>query len=144
MNSERLDRRVRVASVLGDALVFERLEGADGLSCLGEYRLSLLSRRGDLSASELLGQPVSVLVELASGGAREFNGLATGFSLLAPQGRLHRYQLVLRPWLWMLTRCSDCRIFQDQSTPQILQAMFAAHPQADCRFELTGSYLPRS
>ncbi len=143
MDSERFDRRVRVASALGDALVFERLEGADGLSCLGEYRLCLLSRRGDLLASELLGQPVSVLVELVPGGVREFNGLVTGFSLLAPRGRLHRYQLILRPWLWMLTRCSDCRIFQDQSTPQILQAVFAAHPQADFRFELTGSYLPR-
>lgn len=144
MDSDRFDRRVRVSSTLGDALIFERLDGFDGLSCQGEYRLLLLSRRGDLSASDLLGQPVSVLVLLAPGGVREFNGLATGFSLLAPQGRLHRYQLLLRPWLWMLTCCSDCRLFQDQTTPQILQAVFAAHPYADFRFELTGHYLPRT
>ncbi len=137
------DRRVRVVSPLADALWFERLDGSDGLSCNGEYRVVLLCRRGDLSAVELLGQPVSVEVELPPGGMRQFNGLAAGFSMLGSRGRLHRYQVVLRPWTWMLTRRSDSRIFQDLTTQQILQAVFAGHSHADFRFELAGDYAPR-
>lgn len=137
------DRRVRVISPLDDALWFERLDGSDGLSRNGEYRVVLLCRRGDLLAAELLGKPVSVEVELPSGGMRQFNGLAAGFSVLGSRARLHRYLVVLRPWTWMLTRRSDSRIFQDQTTRQILQAVFAGHSYADFRFELTGEYAPR-
>ncbi len=143
MEAWSIDRRVRVASVLGDALWFERMDGHDGLSRNGEYRLVLLSRRGDIVAEELLGKPVSLVVDLPGGGTREFNGLAAAFSLLPPKGRLHRYQVVLRPWTWLLTRRSDSRIFQGQTTQQILQAVFAGHSCADFRFELSASYAPR-
>ncbi|MEN9903983.1 MAG: hypothetical protein RLZZ555_548 [Pseudomonadota bacterium] len=143
MDTGSIDRRVRVASTLGDALWFERMEGSDGLSCSGEYRLALLSRRGDIVAEELLGKPLSIVVELPSGGRREFNGLAASFSLLPPKGRLHRYQIVLRPWTWMLTRRRDSRIFQGLTTQQILQAVFARHSAADFRFELASSHAPR-
>lgn len=143
MDAWSLDRRVRVNSTLGDALWFERMDGSDGLSRNGEYRLVLLSRRGDITAAELLGKPLSIAVDLPRGGVREFNGLAAGFSWLEPEGRLHRYQVVLRPWTWMLTRRSDSRIFQGQTTQQILQAVFAGHACADFRFELTSSHLPR-
>ena len=143
MDAWSLDRRVRVDSALGDALCFERLEGSDGLSRNGEYRLVLLSRRGDISASELLGKPVSVVADLPRGGVREFNGLAMGFAMLEPRGRQHRYQLLLRPWTWLLTRRSDSRIFQGQTTQQILQAVFARHSCADFRFELGSSYPAR-
>ncbi len=142
MEAWSLDRRVRVDSALGDALWLERLDGHDGLSRHGEYRLVLLSRRGDIAAAELLGKPISLVVDLPAG-RREFNGLAAGFSLLQPRGRLHRYRVVLRPWTWMLTRRSDSRIFQGQTTQQILQAVFAGHSCADFRFDLAGSYSAR-
>ena len=143
MDAWSLDRRVRVDSALGDALWFECMDGHDGLSRNGEYRLVLLSRRGDIAAAELLGKPVSLIIDLPRGGKREFNGLVAAFSLLEPRGRLHRYRVVLRPWTWMLTRRRDSRIFQGQTTAQILQAVFAGHSCADFRFELAGSYPPR-
>ena len=40
----------------------------------------------------------------------------------------------MRPWLWFLTRTSDCRIFQHQTVPQIVAAVFADHA-AIARFE---------
>jgi len=34
------------------------------------------------------------------------------------------YRAVLRPWLWFLTRTSNCRIFQDMSVPDIIKQVF--------------------
>ncbi len=142
MVSLPLRRLVTVATELGEALLFSRLEGGDGLSQNGEYRVTVLSRRGDIHAVELLAKPVSVRLTTPHGRRREFNGLAAAFMQLGSRGRYHEYLIVVRPWTWMLTRTSDCRIFQDQTTRQILETVFADHPYADFRFELNASYSP--
>jgi len=52
--------------------------------------------------------------------AYTIRGLVTEFKY---QGRaeddLLCYHAVLRPWLWFLTRTSNCRIFQSMSVPDI-------------------------
>ena len=135
--------QVRLVTELGAKLLFSRLEGSDGLSLNGEYRVTVLSRRGDVKADELLGKPVSVVLKTPRSGEREFNGLATALYRIGLAGRYHQYLIVVRPWTWMLTRTSDCRIFQGKTTEQILKEVFADHPYADFRFELRGSYQPR-
>ena len=75
----KVGRLVSVVSGLKDALEFSRLDGSDGLSRNGEYRVTVRSRRGDIQADELLGHPVSVVLTTPHGGTREFNGLAVGF-----------------------------------------------------------------
>lgn len=135
-------RQARIATELGSQLFFSRLEGSDGLSQNGEYRVTVLSKRGDIKAAELLGKPVSVVVKTPRGSEREFNGLATALYRTGIAGRYHQYLIVVRPWTWMLTRTSDCRIFQGKTTEQILKDIFADHPYADFRFELRASYQP--
>lgn len=142
MKEKVLERQVRLVTELGSKLLFSRLEGSDGLSLNGEYRVSVLSRRGDIKADELLGKPVSVVLQTPRGGEREFNGLATALYRTGIVGRLHQYLIVVRPWTWMLTRTSDCRIFQGKTTEEILKEVFSDHPYADFRFELNGGYQP--
>jgi len=137
-----VDRLVTINTPLGPALQFNRLDGRDGLSRNGEYRVTALSRRGDIKADELLGHPVSVIVTTPHGGKREFNGLAAAFFQLGQTGRFHQYLIVVRPWTWLLTRTSDCKIFQDKTVRQIIEAVLADHPYADFAFELTASYQP--
>ena len=79
-------RLVKLVTPLGDALLFNRLEGSDGLSRNGEYRVTVLSRRPDIKGDELLGKSVSVKVTTPRGGLREFNGLAVGFYQVASGG----------------------------------------------------------
>ena len=45
-------RLVKLVTPLGDALLFNRLEGSDGLSRNGEYRVTVLSRRPDIKGDE--------------------------------------------------------------------------------------------
>jgi len=142
MFGAKIGRLVSVATQLKDALEFSRLDGSDGLSRNGEYRVTVRSRRGDIQADELLGHPVSVVLTTPHAGTREFNGLAVGFYQTGQQGRYHHYLIVVRPWTWLLTRTSDCKIFQDKTLRQIIEAVLADHPYADFEFQLTASYQP--
>ena len=135
-------RLVKLVTPLGEALLFNRLEGSDGLSRNGEYRVTVLSRRPDIKGDELLGKSVSVKAVTPRGGLREFNGLAVGFYQVGQQGRYHQYLIVVRPWTWLLTRTSDCKIFQDKTVRQIIEAVLADHPYADFEFQLAGQYTP--
>ena len=73
---------------------------------------------------KLLGKPMSVGVQLADGGERHFHGIVTQCSQSIDQGQFASYQVTLRPWLWLLSRTSDCRIFQNLSIPQIIKQVF--------------------
>ena len=123
-----------------DELLFDSLRASSGLSVLGDMQLSLLSARHDLKPQALLGKPVCVSLALRGDTKRHFHGYVTHFGMGRPRGRLHGYQARVRPWLWFLSRTSDCRIFQDQSVPEIVKAVFADHGIADFDFKLFRSY----
>ena len=105
-------------------LRFESMSHLSALSTLEEMQLHLLSDQPDLDPLKLLGQPVGVTVALREGEKRHFGGLVTRFGSGRHKGRWFGYQAMVRPWLWFLTRTSDCRIFQDQSVPEIVEAVF--------------------
>ena len=71
---------------------------------------------------------------------RYFNGYVTRFAQGGTYGRYTRYYATVRPWLWFLTRTSDCRIFQDMKVPDIIKKVFADEGATDVKWELTGSY----
>nr|WP_314577901.1 type VI secretion system tip protein TssI/VgrG [uncultured Pseudomonas sp.] len=142
MNVTQLNREIAVTSVLGaDVLLFRRMSASEGLSTLSEYRLDLYSERADLKMDDLLATQMTVSVELPKGGQRYFSGMVTRFVYTGRQGRFATYHAELRPWLWFLTRSSDCRIFQEQSVPDIVKAVFAPYTIADVDSSgLSGSY----
>jgi type VI secretion system secreted protein VgrG len=124
------EREFEVSSSLGkDVLLFNRMTATEGLSTLFEIDLALLSQNASIDAKKILGTPVSVGVELPppTGGNRYFHGLCTDFTYTGSFGELHGYRAVLRPWLWVLTRSADCRIFQKKTTPEIIKQIFGDH-----------------
>ena len=125
-------------------LLFGSMAASQGLSILDEIELNLYSPKPDLLAEDVLGKPALVTAALGEGPERHFGGIVTRFGIGAPQGRMHGYQASLRPWLWFLTRTTDCRIFQDQSVPDIVSAVFGDHGGiARYRLHLFRSYRPR-
>jgi len=125
-----------------DVLRFESMSATAGLSMLGEMQLGLLSPKADLKPEALLGKTVLVKVALPEGGTRHFHGHVTRFGLGASRGLYHGWQATVRPWLWFLTRTSDCRIFQDQTVPDIVKKVLQDHAIADFEFKLFRSYKP--
>ncbi len=118
-------RPIAVNSPLGeDVLVLRRMTASEGLSRLFEFQLDLLSENDNIHLADVLGQPMTVRLELLDGGNRYFNGVVSRFCHLGPQGRYTDYQATLHPWPWLLTRTANCRIFQNQTVPDILKAIF--------------------
>ncbi|WP_295456224.1 type VI secretion system tip protein VgrG [uncultured Thiodictyon sp.] len=141
MGATQATRVISVNTVLGpDALLLAGMTAAEQLSQPFEYELALLSERIDISAGALLGTPATVALLLPSGERRFFNGYFKRFSQVGCEGTLVHYRAVLVPWLWFLSRAADCRIYQDQTVPDIVKAVFREHGFTDFKECLSGTY----
>jgi type VI secretion system secreted protein VgrG len=124
-------------------LFLESMNVSEGLSRLGGMTLTLLSEKPTLSPKDLLGKPVTVTMNLADDAKRYFHGYVTRFGIGTPRGRYFSYQAEVRPWLWFLTRTSDCRIFQEMTVPDIVKKVFDDHAGvAQVKLKLFRSYQP--
>lgn len=118
-------RLAKITSPLGpDVLLLNEMGGGEELGRLFNYELQLTSLDANIDLNQLLGKPMSVGLQLADGGERHFHGIVARCSQNIDQGQFASYQVTLRPWLWLLSRTSDCRIFQNLSIPQIIKQVF--------------------
>ena len=118
-------RLAQVTSPLGpDVLVLKSLGGGEELGRLYDYQLQLTSHDAAIDLNQLLGKPMGVSVLLDDGSQRYFHGIVARCSQNIDSGQFASYQVTLRPWLWLLSRTSDCRIFQNLSIPQIIKQVF--------------------
>lgn len=99
----------------GFTLDFEGLNGTEKLGRPFEYTLEVSSDtpKGDLTS--VLGSSVTVTVTKPDKSKRYFNGIVTRIRFAGMVGGAYRYRLELRPWIWLLSRTQDCRIFQKPS-----------------------------
>jgi len=136
-----MDRVMDIATPLGDGvLLFHGMRGHEELGRLSEYHLDLLSADGDIDVDAILGKNVTIKLGLPDDSTRYFNGFVTRFSAGEVHGRYYHYSATVHPWLWFLTRTSDCRIFQEMTVPDIIKKVFADHGTADFKLELTSTY----
>ena len=136
-----MPREMAIVTPLGDdVLLFRGMTAREEMSRLFEYRLDLLSGKDNITVDDILGKNVTVNFVLPDDSVRHFNGYVTRFAQNGMYGRYNRYSATVRPWLWFLTRTADCRIFQDMKVPDIIKQVFADHPTADFRLDLTGTY----
>jgi type VI secretion system secreted protein VgrG len=136
-----MDRVMDIATPLGDGvLLFHGMRGREELGRISEYQLDLLSDNGEIDVDAILGKNVTIKLALPDDSTRYFNGFVTRFSQGESHGRYYQYSATVHPWLWYLTRTADCRIFQDMTVPDILKKVFADHPMADFKLELTSTY----
>lgn len=134
-------RAIEIVTPLGqDVLLFHRMNASEELSRLSEFELDLLSEQGDINVDQILGKNVTVKLEMQGEGVRHFNGYVTRFAQSGMFGRYHVYRAMVRPWLWFLTRTTDCRIFQEMTVPEIIKQVFNDHSVADFRSNLSDSY----
>ena len=118
-----------------DVISLESLEGSESLSEPFSFALSMLTDQDNVDASAVVGKPAHVTLIDGDANKRYIHGLITRFSQSE-----RRCMAELRPWLWMLSLTSDCRIFQNKSVPDILTAVFGDCGQTDYRNDLVLSY----
>ena len=118
----QIDRRLRLHTPLGDdVLLPTAMHGREALSTLSRFELSCLSKEPDLAAVDILGKAVRWQVVRDDDGVRHFSGHVVRFGLVGPAHGLFEYSVEVAPWLWLLTRVTDCRVFQDKSVPDIVK-----------------------
>jgi type VI secretion system secreted protein VgrG len=132
-----MPRSLDIATPLGaGVLTIVSFNGAEALSQLSAFRIGLKSRRPDIAGEEMLGQNVTIYLELHGRKARYFNGYVTRWSGVAETfdatpgqkaTKAFLYQATVSPWLWFLQRQSNSRMFQNKTVPQIVQEVFGKH-----------------
>ncbi len=123
-----MERLVDVVTPLGEALWFRQMNGTEALSSLFEFDLTLHSKQVGLSAKAMLGKDVTLKVETEDGkSVRYLNGICTRFGGGGREGEHLLYSAKLRPWLWLASRRSDCKIFQFKKVPDILSEVLGKY-----------------
>ncbi|MGA2723876.1 MAG: type VI secretion system tip protein VgrG [Bryobacteraceae bacterium] len=126
-----------------DAVLLSAFSGDEGISRLFRFDLELLSVSDSIDFNAIVGQNVTVRLTLASGNDRYFNGFISRFSQGGRDRDLISYYAEMVPWLWFLTRKSDCRIFQKMKVPDIVKQIFDEMNFKDYKLQLYGDFLER-
>lgn len=143
MAETQQDRRLQLTTPLGeDVLLITGFTGDEELSRSFSYELELTSSDGNIAFNDIIGKSVTVKVEAELTGKRYFNGFVSEFIQIEDADQLARYRAKVVPWLWFLTRVSDCRIFQEKTIPEIIEAVFKSRHFSQYELRLTGSYPP--
>ncbi len=137
------NRLAAITTPLGaDVLAVRSISVTEQLGRLTLGELELISENPNISFTALIGQTVSVRLDVAGGAKRYFHGYVSGFEMLDHSGRYPSYGMTIVPWLWFLTQTSDCRIFNNKSVPTILKEVFDSHGFSDVKLQLSNSYGP--
>ncbi|WP_311567448.1 type VI secretion system Vgr family protein [Photobacterium arenosum] len=89
-----------------------------------EINVTLLSRDADIAFEDVIRKAgVLQLFGQGSGVSRVFHGTVSEARFLGTGRQFSRYELKLVPDLWFLTQRQDCRIFQDQTINDIIEAV---------------------
>ncbi len=144
-NFTQQNRFISINTPLGpDKLLLRSFSGTEAISTVFTFHLELLSEDHNIDISKILGERVTVAINLPEqqGGQRYFNGFVSRFKQLPSISRFARYQAEMVPWLWFLTRTTDCKIFQKEAVPDIVEKIFRQFNFQDFERQLQQNYDP--
>lgn len=104
-----------------------RFEGREAMSELFRFNAHLIADDADIELKKLIGQPVQIGITLADGSERYISAVVSNFVHVGVDAKVAHYQAELVPWLWVLSRRRDCRIFQDKTTEDIIREVFGRY-----------------
>ncbi len=144
MTPTQATHRIAISTQLGkDALLLRGFIGSEGISRPFHFDLDLLSQNDSINFQDVIGTNVTLQIVTADGSQRYWDGFISRFSQGPQERHLTAYHAEMVPWLWFLTQTADCRIFQNQKVPDIIQEVFTGLGYHDFELRLYGSYAPR-
>jgi len=136
-------RLAELTTPLGkDKLLLTSFAVHEGISELFEVDVECLSPDAGIDFGAAIGKPCNIRFETVGAKTRHFSGILTEASWFGEQEMESAYRLTLRPWLWLLSQTSDCRIFQNLSVVDIIKKVFDDSGIADYKLQLRESYPP--
>lgn len=135
------NRLLRLDTPLGDdVLLLEGFTGQEGISQIFKFDLDLMTEGDPIDFNKIIGEQVTIRVELLDDKERFFNGFINRFAQTGSETGVIHYRAEMVPWLWFLTRTADCRIFQNKKVPDILEQIFKDLGFTDYKLDLQGTY----
>ena len=108
-----------------DKLLMSSFEGDEHISGLFHFQLDLRSQDDAIDPKTIVGKNVTLRVVNHDESERFFNGYITRFVYCGAGDRLNIYRAEMRPWLWFLSRRSNCRLMPPTATaPDIIKHVF--------------------
>jgi len=136
------NRLLSIESPLGkDELLLVSCSGTESISDTYHYQLDLLSNNLDIKPQDLVGKSVSITINTPE--KRYIHGYISRLALgdiSKELGGLRSYSAVIKPWLWFLTKRTDCRIFQNKSVPDIIKSVIGDTGFSDYKMQVTENY----
>jgi type VI secretion system secreted protein VgrG len=141
MPLDQSKRQIGIETPLGaNVLVLRNFIAREELGRLFQIDAELLSENFQISFPAIVGQNVTIRLNTIQNAPRFFNGHVRAFRQSGAVGRLARYQAVIVPKLWFLTRSADCRIFQHKKVPDIVKEVLQERGITEIEDTLGGTY----
>ena len=109
-------------------LLIESFKGREALSQAYSFELLLVCEDSGVELKSMMGQLVTIEIELATGAPRYLAGYLTRFASIGSDGGMARYTATLNPWFSMLKNRFDTRIFQGNTVEEVVTQVFALCP----------------
>jgi type VI secretion system secreted protein VgrG len=139
------DHLIAVKTPLGkDELYLKSLRGEEEFSRLFRYGLEFWADTPSIDPQAIVGKNITVSIRNPDKSERFFNGIVSRFTYTGTGDRLSSYRAEMVPELWLLTRTTDCKIFQNQKVQDIIRDVFdSAHFKSFDVSKVTGDHEPR-
>jgi type VI secretion system secreted protein VgrG len=138
-------RLLGLKSPLGEnELLLTGFEGREAISQLFSFQLTMISENVSIAPTDIVGKNVTFSIKLADDSPRFFNGFVSRFGAGDEDEKGRRvYAAEVVPWLWFLTRTTDCRIFQEMKVGDIIEKIFSDCGFTDFQVKLSGNHPKR-
>ena len=145
MNPTQIHRPAGILTTLPpDTLVLRGFSGEEQLSRPFRFLADLSSTDPSIDFDRMVGGPACIQLEIPGReDPRYFHGIVSRFVQIPGDVGEVRYQAEIVPWLWLLTRTADCRIYQEQSVVEIVEDVFRRFGFTDFRLRLSRPYRKR-
>jgi type VI secretion system secreted protein VgrG len=134
-----------------DVLILTRMSAVEAVSELFRLQLGLVSHEGEIDFASIIGKSVTVDLNVGDGSSRFFNGIVSRFSQGGTYGvgsadtGLVFYEAEVVPWMWLLTRTTNCRVWENKTVIEILEDVLGDPKYGGAPYEfgsLSGTYKP--
>jgi type VI secretion system secreted protein VgrG len=113
-----------------DVFSLLKFEAREALSELFVYQVEATCTTANFDLQSLIGEKCAIKMTLKDGKERIFNGVLVEAQWLGRENDLDNYRFVLRPWLWLLSQRTDCRIFKNKTAIDIIKVIFGKEDKA--------------
>ncbi|WP_027709809.1 type VI secretion system Vgr family protein [Zooshikella ganghwensis] len=120
--------------------------GHEAISEWFKFDIQMVSISDDIEPEDMLLQSATLTI-VGEDFELHVNGIINRFSKGRSGDKYTEYSFYIVPKLWYLTKRMDCRIFQEQTIPEIIQSVLESagfKEKDEFIFKLTGKYKPHT